>query len=227
MDILTENELARWNDIKKTFTRNVKLRSFGGDDRMAQVVGQMTEFTEGLESIRDAVTAGVERLQSNGEPAEAASATVAAVEHLARFGNELQALHQALEKGAAMLAERASTSPTPAPANISATFSPETAELLTKFISELQMVQRPAGPSVGPPSAAGAAGPPVKVHVVNKVPRLFLSIIREQFRLMQQWMTPIMEITQENRAGLAELQLQLADAMKNYDQMIQQLEDTE
>jgi len=56
---------------------------------------------------------------------------------------------------------------------------------------------------------------------------LFLSIIREQFRLMQQWMAPLMEITQENKEGLIDIQEQLAEAMQNYDEMIDRLEETE
>lgn len=234
MGILTETELARWNDIKKTFAQNVKLRSFGGDDRFAQIVGQMGEFSEGLEAIRAAVTAGVERLEHNGQadqsdPGEAASA---AVTQLARFSDHLEALQKAVAEGVSKLSERAGAS-SPL-TNVSATFSPETAELLTKFVSELQMAQRPpaetasaSGATAGAaPAEAGRAGP-IQVHVVNKVPRLFLSIIREQFRLMQQWMSPLMEVTQENREGLAELQQQLDDAMKNYDEMIDRLEETE
>ena len=77
------------------------------------------------------------------------------------------------------------------------------------------------------PKADQQARPPIKVQVVNKVPRLFLGIIREQFRLMQQWMTPLMDVTQENREGLLDIQEQLDEAMKNYDEMIDKLEETE
>ena len=101
--------------------------------------------------------------------------------------------------------------------------------MLTKFVSELQLAQQPgtAAPAPAATAAEGAPEQPIRVHVVNKVPRLFLSIIREQFRLMQQWMAPLMEITQENKEGLVDIQEQLADAMQNYDEMIDRLEETE
>jgi hypothetical protein len=234
MQILTETETARWNDIKKTFAQNVKLRSFGGDDRFAQIVGQMGEFSVGLEAIRGALAAGVDRLNASGnaDDKNSGAAASAAVTQLARFGDHLDALQKAVTKGVTKIAK-----PPASPKSVSATFAPETAELLTKFIAELQLSQRPpAQPasaggahevqSQTAPAEAGAAGP-IKVHVVNKVPRLFLSIIREQFHLMQEWMVPLMEVSQKNREGLAELQSQLDDAMKNYDEMIERLEDTE
>ena len=67
MGILTAPEAERWSSIKSTYTRNVKLRSFGGDDKFAQIVGQMNEFSDGLIAIRQALAEGVERLRSAQE----------------------------------------------------------------------------------------------------------------------------------------------------------------
>ena len=66
---------------------------------------------------------------------------------------------------------------------------------------------------------------PYRVEVVNRIPRVFLSIIREQFRLMQQWMEPLTRATAENRAGYEQLQQQLAEAMAKYDSLIDELTD--
>jgi MoxR-like ATPase len=59
---LDEEELSRWEQIKKTFQQNVKLRGVGSDDRIGQVVVQLSSFSEGLESIRDAMTDGLQQL---------------------------------------------------------------------------------------------------------------------------------------------------------------------
>jgi len=56
---------------------------------------------------------------------------------------------------------------------------------------------------------------------------VFLSIIREQFKLMQAWMQPLMSSTQKNTKGLKNLEKQIDAAMKGYEKLIGKLEDTE
>jgi len=48
----TKAEKTRWNDIKTTFNKNKIFRNVDGNDPMAQVLAQMTAFTEGLEGIK-------------------------------------------------------------------------------------------------------------------------------------------------------------------------------
>ena len=79
--------------------------------------------------------------------------------------------------------------------------------------------------AVVPVGGPGAAGQPYRVEVVNRVPRVFLSIIREQFRLMQQWMEPLTSISQQNRAGLEALQKKLDEATQRYDELMGELEE--
>ena len=63
--------------------------------------------------------------------------------------------------------------------------------------------------------------------MVNKVPRLFLNVIREQFQLMQQWMAPLTELSNANRSGLDDIRQQLDEALKNYEGIIDKLADSE
>jgi len=49
----TKAEKSRWNEIKTTFNKNKIFRNVDGNDPMAQVLAQMTAFTEGLEGIRE------------------------------------------------------------------------------------------------------------------------------------------------------------------------------
>jgi len=53
MQIQTEDEQGRWNEIKTTFMKNKLLKGVGGDDRMAQVIALLSEFSEGLNGIKD------------------------------------------------------------------------------------------------------------------------------------------------------------------------------
>jgi hypothetical protein len=50
---LTPAENRRWEDIKRTFKKNLLFRSGDGQDPIALVVGQLAAFNEGLESIKD------------------------------------------------------------------------------------------------------------------------------------------------------------------------------
>lgn len=53
MDLLDEEKQARWEAIKAAFVRNSRVRGLGDSDRMAQVIGQMSLFVEGLEGIKE------------------------------------------------------------------------------------------------------------------------------------------------------------------------------
>jgi len=53
MQIQTEEEQNRWEEIKTTFVKNKLLKGVGGDDRMAQVIALLSEFSDGLNGIKD------------------------------------------------------------------------------------------------------------------------------------------------------------------------------
>ncbi len=65
---LSEQEAARWNDIKRAFQQNVKMKGIGADDQFGQVILQLSSFGEGINSIGAALQSGVERLavEENG-----------------------------------------------------------------------------------------------------------------------------------------------------------------
>ena len=98
---MTDGEQQRWNDIKKTFARNLLL---GGDgsDKIAQVIAQMTQFSEGLGDIRNVLSEGMD--QWANRPAESDSAErelggkqlEEAMSHLASFNDNLARISQSL-----------------------------------------------------------------------------------------------------------------------------------
>ncbi|MDX2304339.1 MAG: DNA repair ATPase [Microscillaceae bacterium] len=53
--LLSEEEAQRWEDIKKTFKKNNQFKSIGAGDQMSQVLLQLSNFSEGLEAIREEI----------------------------------------------------------------------------------------------------------------------------------------------------------------------------
>jgi hypothetical protein len=71
--LLTEAEAQRWADIKKTFTKNLKMKGLGEDQAVGQVLVQLESINDGLENIAAAMKTGVANM---GGPQEAAPTTV-------------------------------------------------------------------------------------------------------------------------------------------------------
>ncbi|MNL88964.1 hypothetical protein D3C87_2190100 [compost metagenome] len=53
MNILSEDEALRWQEIKKTFVKNKTIKGLGDNDRMTQVIALLAQFSEGLDGIKD------------------------------------------------------------------------------------------------------------------------------------------------------------------------------
>ena len=56
---INNTETKRWEAIKTTFVKNNKLKGFGNKNEMAQVLGQMMQFSEHLEGIKEALKQGL------------------------------------------------------------------------------------------------------------------------------------------------------------------------
>jgi hypothetical protein len=67
---LTPEDAMRWDDIKRTYRRNVQLRGVGEDEKFGQMIVQLSGFSEGLNAIRRALDNGLDRvLQAEAEKA--------------------------------------------------------------------------------------------------------------------------------------------------------------
>lgn len=53
MNIMNSEEEVRWEEIKKTFVKNKMIKGLGESDRMAQVIALLSQFSEGLEGIKE------------------------------------------------------------------------------------------------------------------------------------------------------------------------------
>lgn len=181
----TPEEATRWNDIKKTYTRNVKLRGVGDDDKFGQLLVELGCFSDGLGSIEKALHGGLERMlaaqtqkRPDGEP------TVKA----ALDGPTLDLLRQWFEGFQATLAE----------------FKDAIAD-------------RPPEPAVPPATP--------EVQIVNKVPSSILGVLRNQFRLLEGWLLPLRQESQEQRKELHRVRELLTQTLGSYKVLITQLEE--
>ena len=101
---------------------------------------------------------------------------------------------------------------------------------LAKFNSTLGEMKTMMGEGIKTSSAITGPGgqPPVptqqKIEVVNKVPNIFLDIIRNQFRVLQTWMDPILKLAEvfPEAEGLREA---AKATQQNYDKLIKQIGD--
>ena len=60
-NLLTDDELQRWETIKTTFAKNNKLKGFGNANEMTQVLAQMMQFSEHLEGIQEVLKKGLKK----------------------------------------------------------------------------------------------------------------------------------------------------------------------
>ena len=106
---LTEDEQARWDDIKKTFGRNLLLGG-EGSDKLAQLIAQMTQFNEGLGDIKAVLADGMTQMSAAAaekastpappaasEPVESKQ-LVAALRHLSSFNDNQSKIGESLSQ---------------------------------------------------------------------------------------------------------------------------------
>ncbi|MCA9248270.1 MAG: AAA family ATPase, partial [Planctomycetales bacterium] len=205
---LTPEEATRWEEIKKTFRQNLKMRGIDPGDKFGQVIAQMGVFSDGLDAIRDAVVHGVAQLAADDQAEEEA----ALEGRLTAFRADLDALQQSLTGGLAEL-QRLHEAKAAIPAEMKATFSPEAIETLAHWAEQLRG------------ATAAGQGSDHKIEITNRIPRTILAVIREQFKLMQSWLVPLMESSQSQDKQLTALRKQLNTALSKYKDVLGELDD--
>ena len=199
---LSETEAARWEEIKKTFQRNVFLGSTGGDDKFAQVVAQMTLFSEGLADIRNVLTDGLATLSDNDSEVEEATAAESplnpilsdAVSQLSEFKLGLTEIKHALMDGVTELKKGPAVVP---PA------SPSTTDSAPQEPTKLPIQQ---------------------IQLIHKVPKVFLDVIKAQFAIMQSWLEPMLKMSQASKINSKQLKANIDETFARYDDLIKKME---
>ncbi|WP_124979086.1 DNA repair ATPase [Nonlabens xiamenensis] len=61
LGVISPSEQKRWTEMKEIFAKNNKLNSMGGQNQMAQMLGQIMEFTDHLEGIKQVLQKGLSK----------------------------------------------------------------------------------------------------------------------------------------------------------------------
>ena len=170
---IDEERAARWDDIKKAFVKNMKLRGVGSDDQFGQVVLQMQGFADGLEEIRETISDGVKDLATT-------KAEPVVVETPAAEGGETGG---------------------------------GTAEALMSLAEELRAYTTGA---ITVDESKGVQ----RVAVMHKVPKSILSVLENQFQVMNEWMRPMMESQHASAQTVEKLSQSVDQCLKSYDSLI-------
>ena len=206
LGVLNETEARRWEDIKRTFQQNVRMRGIDADDKFGQVIAQMSVFSDGLSAIKHALADGVKHLAADQSEEERLNRLIS---ELGEFRTGLDGIKDSLASGITKLTKQSGKKQA-----ITATLDPEAMKALTTLVQQS--------------TAAGSMlSADQKIHVVNKVPRVILGVIREQFKLMEGWMKPLVDHSAGNSAAMKDVRGKLDEALKQYREMLGELKDQE
>ena len=110
--LMTDEESKRWEDIKRTFKRNVMLGDVASDDKFGRVIAQMGLFTEGLNDIKTTLESGMESFantqSANGDETSSVvsiNGMEKALAVVASFGESIQQIKESLDRGVLKLSD--------------------------------------------------------------------------------------------------------------------------
>ncbi len=153
---MDEEQAARWEDICRTYKRNLVLGAAGGDDQLGQIIAQMTTFSDGLHGISSTLDKSMKTMLAKDDN-ESESLQAVTLREISRVVGELAKFNGTLES-----------------IKIAYEQHGETIAKLPRHLSEH------------------------KIEVVNKVPNVILNVLRNQFRVLQTWMEPILKLAETN-----------------------------
>ena len=215
LEILTPEEEERWKNIKRTFQQNIKLKGVGSDDKVGQVIVQLSSFSDGLLDIRETLSKGVDQLVDSASAENTGSDSDGLLTHVGDVKTSIDQLRAALDAGVQHMAEaKSAAAATEAPVESEPAVSTEAIVQLTEELRALTTGAVPIDPD----------RPTQRVSVMHRVPREILSVLTNQFELMDQWMKPVLETTSQNSDAINQLQGTLDDCLSNYSALIEKLE---
>ncbi len=235
--LLNDEETARWEDIKRTFRQNVKLRGISSDDKTGQVIATLGNLSDGLADIQKALTGGMTAIVESQEqpvPAEPvitepvaddeeASLPVAS-EALLELRTDLQSpkgglesINQSLVDGISQISELSA-------AGIASRQIPpeQTPPAQTQPPTESSATEPAGERSAGDRSSMDVESG--RITVVNRIPGTVVAVLKQQFRLMNQWLEPIHQASQNQQADMAALRQQLDECLALYQKLIERIE---
>ena len=213
---LSAEEKDRWEDIQQTFKRNLVLGNVAGDDKLGQVIAQLATFSDGLHQIRGAIARGVTSLtEKPDDEHNLQAAAVREVSHVvAEFARFNESMHS-LKSGIETLASQAGKQQQQSAGQIGATLE----AALEKMHRQTELWQQQF-------QLADERNDKLKIQVVNRIPHVFLDVLRNQFRVLQTWMEPILSLA-ESLPEAKGLKQAARRTKKNYEKLLNQIEATD
>ena len=211
--LLSDTDAERWNDIKRTFRQNVKMRGISNDDRTGQVIATLANLSDGLNEIQKALTGGLTALTERQineleaptpEPPEQSLPSFDVLrEDLQGLSTGLAAINQSIVAGMSELAEsRTPLSDT--------THTPTSVSRATEQSSGTER-----------PTDAVDSG---RITIVNRIPQTVVAVLKQQFRLMNQWLEPIHQASQSQQADMSALRQQIDKCLGLYEKLIERID---
>jgi len=204
MGIITPTEANRWDDIKRTFSQNIKLRGVDAGSEVAQVLVQLGSLNDGLRSIRRALVDGIGQLAAPDEEAAEAQQQVArVVEELHSLNNGMNSIGTMLNSGVDRLSQSSNAS------------SALSAEALAPLLKQLQESA----------SSKEISDETRRLIVQYRLPKEVVGVLQHQFNLMQAWMLPILNAANLQSSDIQRLQASLNETLNSYATLVEHLED--
>jgi hypothetical protein len=244
--LATKEESERWDDIKRTFRQNVKMRGISSDDKTGQVIATLGTLNDGLDSIRKAMAEGVTQLAeqraretapvatpdaSSGDQEDERTAELirTLAEQFAGLEAGLQSISGSLNSGMSEFAELAQKSIEVAAAAPATVVEPPPAEPAT---TDPPVFEKPPTLAEAPPVLARPEGDDDaseesgerQITIINRVPKTLTNVVKEQFALMNAWLEPIHSATRSQRRDMRKLQEQLDFCLKSYQALLERVE---
>ena len=218
LGIQADEERQRWEDIKRTYRQNVKLRGIGSDDKMGQVIGTLLSFSDGLHAIQNAVQSGVTAISTNGDADSEAERIRLLSDGLRELSDRMATSLSRIEE----LAQRPIQVDVPP-------IEMNWPDSLPKLLSS-PVESAPTPPSLvptSPPELSNEgdenAAPEHRITVVNRLPRSVYRVIESQFQLMENWLKPLTELATRQHQDLRDLRPMIEDCLESYQDLLEKL----
>lgn len=215
---LTEAEAKRWDEIRKTFNRN-KLLGGQTDDQVGLIIRQLNAFGTGLESIQETLAGGIQALgEARTAPAARDDGGGPAASQLAEaLGGQVGRLGESMDAIRAVLAEglKSMRPPRKSAKDPSAAVAEQVLDRMNEIIAALKARgQEPAADEAQRATEAGQSA------------QMLVSVLEEQFRTMQTWLTPVLRSEQGRATYVDQLIGRFEQMVAGYTRLIEVLRES-
>ena len=209
VDLLSDEDTERWNDIKLTFRQNVRMRGLSSDDGTGQVIATLGNLSDGLYEIQKALMGGLTALTERrteerpAEPEQPAPALELLQDDLQGLRDGLDEINRSIIAGMSQLAVAGQPASEPVPAPAMETPTPERSVTRERVAADVD------------------SG---RITIVNKIPQTVVAVLKQQFRLMNRWLEPLHQASQSQQADMSALRGQIDKCLELYEQLIERID---